>query len=119
MGFFRKLDNKIGHIHIKTLTKDCVELILSTLWTLKHLHGGGAHLDEALEQLMTEGNYNVLKNENITDVRTKFSEFIFFYVTRRLGRDLDILSGDSQVLREETDKYWQVISEREPVLKSK
>lgn len=113
MGFLKGVFNKMGYSHIRMLTKDCAKLIISTLLMLKDRQGDEVPIDTALDLLIDEGHYSVIQEQNIEDSKTKFSEFIKFYVVRNLGREIDLFSDDMQVLKEQTEKYWTRIVETE------
>lgn len=111
MGLLKGIFNKMGCAHIRMLTKDCVKLIINTLRTLKYQQGDDVYIDEALDILIKEGSYRVIQEKNIKDLKTKFTEFVRFYVYRNLGRDIDYLSDDMDVLNEEIENCWIKIKE--------
>ncbi len=111
MGFLKGMFNKMGHSHIKMLTKDCAKLIVSTLLMLKNQQGDEVSIDRALDLLIDEGGYRVIQEKNIENSKTKFSQYIRFYVFRNLGREIDLLSDDMEVLEEEIEKFWDNIKE--------
>lgn len=115
MGFFKGMFNKMGCSHIRMLTKDCAKSIVSTLLMLKDQQGDEVSIDTVLDLLIDEGGYRVIREKNIEDSETKFSEYIRFYVFRNLGREIDLLSDDMKVLNEEIEKYWDNIKNAELV----
>jgi hypothetical protein len=117
MGFFKGLFDKMGDTHLRMLTKDCMEIILNTLWHLKEQRSGAAYLEDALDKLIREGGYTVMQDENIKDEKTKLFNFVALFVIRNLGRPIDYRSNELKVLDDEIEMYWIRMKDKGDVLK--
>lgn len=107
----------MGDTHLKMLTKDCMEIILNTLWDLKEKRRGAAYLEDALDKLIHEGNFTTLQDKNINDEKTKYVNFVSLFVSSNLGRPIDYRSNELKVLHDEMEMYWNRMKEKGDVLK--
>jgi len=113
MGWFKNLNVKLGHSHIKGLVKQGVGNIVNTLRILNYEADGGFHIDDSLDRLIEEG---VVSCVDCSDIESKFKGYLSYYVVIKLGRDIDWLNNDKQVMDDEIEMYWTRIQDKLTVM---
>jgi hypothetical protein len=118
LGFFKKMNDKLGHWHIKQLIRDCGQRIMGRAMALKNINGGKANVSEAIDFLAKEGGYRIPSSNydeddieffEIENTQEKFSKFIQYYVVRNLDRPIDTQPDDLWVMQEEISRHWKII----------
>ncbi|MCP4722360.1 MAG: hypothetical protein GY860_23110 [Desulfobacteraceae bacterium] len=108
MRLFNGIFNKTGRGHINQLVENSVLKILTKSKVLKYKKDGDASLEYALDWII-EDSFHIINDKSEKDVKTKFRELVSFYVVRNSRRDLDLLSGEMDLLDKEIDKCWAAL----------
>jgi len=108
MGFFSSFFKKTGDWHIKQLVKDSCKHIINASMRAYEQKANPYLIDYALDLLIEDGSYNLIKEKEYANLKEKLRDFMTFYVVRNLGRDIDFLSGEREILLDEIEEYWPV-----------
>jgi hypothetical protein len=108
MGLFSSFFNKAGAWHIKQLVKDSCDHVIKATMAAHEQKNNPFLVDYALDLLIEHGSYSLMKEEKYICLKEKLKDFMTFYVVRNIGRDIDFLSGEDQIMLKEIEKYWTV-----------